>query len=183
MATYSKSAKSSRFRISCSVWEMTPVADVVTGKVYTTYTLMFNSAFSDVLVLEVCKLPEFAQHHWHGFGLFPSSHQIKYITQRFENSLFSPSDEPSIWFADISYINYLNGFHAVKYHRQAMWTKQWAQSNWESLQWMDCLWVLFYSVSFVHFRQHPSAYSQRVLNQIWNGHKLRSDVNCQAELN
>ena len=54
------------------------------------------------LVQVVCKLPEFAQHHRHGFGLFPSSHQIKYITQRFENTLFSSSGEPSIWYADIN---------------------------------------------------------------------------------
>jgi len=77
----------------------------------------------------------------------------------------------------------LTHFEAVKYHRQALWTKQWEQSNWESLWWMDCLWALFYSVSFVHSQQHPSKYSQRVLNQKWDGHKLRSDVNCQAVLN
>lgn len=51
------------------------------------------------------------------------------------------------------------------------------------IQWMDCLWALFYSVSFIHSRQHPSAYSQRVLIQKWDGHKLRSDVNHQAVLN
>lgn len=54
MVMYRKSAKSSRFTTSCSVWGMTPIADIVRGKVQTTYTchccftLMFNSAFSHV---------------------------------------------------------------------------------------------------------------------------------------
>jgi len=47
----------------------------------------------------------------------------------------------------------LTHFDAVKYHRQALWTKQWAQSNWESLWWVDCLRALFYC----EFRTFPAA--------------------------
>ena len=36
VVTYSQSGKSSRLRTTCSVWRMAPVADIVTGTVYTT---------------------------------------------------------------------------------------------------------------------------------------------------
>jgi len=54
MVMYSKSGKSRCLKTSCNMWEMTPVADIVTGKVYTssyhyTTTVLLQSYFCSFL--------------------------------------------------------------------------------------------------------------------------------------
>ena len=77
----------------------------------------------------------------------------------------------------------LTHFDAVKYYRQAERTKQWAQQSSREFTVNGLPLGLVLLCEFCTFPEHPSAYSQRVLNQKWDGHKLRNDVNCQAVLN
>lgn len=69
MVKYSKSAKSSHFRTSCSVRRMTPIADIVQVR-YTPLILVTVVSLESLIlyflmfmVLVVYKLPKFAQHH------------------------------------------------------------------------------------------------------------------------